>query len=337
MFLLYAVVLIASVGAPSQSLARNHEHLPNADIVYGWVANGHGEKLRTFITRPKGKTGKVPVIFFVGWLSCDSMEYPNGETDGFGSFILRLTNQSGFATVRMDKPGVGESEGTCAKTDFETELTGWRAAFKSMSQYDFIDTDRVFVIGMSNGGGFAPLVAEGHTVRGYVAASSWGRTWYEHMLELERRGLDRAGTPPAEVNTAVKSFEQFYDLYLNQGLTPGQVVTKHPEWKALWHDSPDGQYGRPAAFYQQLQSLNLGEVWQKVDVPVLVIYGTGDAIMSRADSDAISETVNSVHPGTADNFVVPNMSHLFEINSKYYDPLTARISNWMNDCLHAEK
>jgi poly(3-hydroxybutyrate) depolymerase len=37
-----------------------------------------------------------------------------------------------------------------------------------MGRYDFIDTDRVFVLGMSNGGGFSPMVAQGHPVRGYI-------------------------------------------------------------------------------------------------------------------------------------------------------------------------
>jgi pimeloyl-ACP methyl ester carboxylesterase len=70
----------------------------------------------------------------------------------------------------------------------------------------------------------------------------------------------------------------------------------------------------PAAFYQQLQSLNLGRVWQSVNAPVLVVYGTGDTVMSRADSDAIAETVNGVHPGAARNYVVERMNHLFEID-----------------------
>jgi pimeloyl-ACP methyl ester carboxylesterase len=305
------------------------EHFEHADVLYDWVTNKRGQKLRTFVTRPKDVAGKVPLIFFVGWLSCDSMEYPEGETDGFGSLMLRLINRSGYATVRMDKPGVGESQGKCGAADFNDELEGWRAAFDSIKKYDFIDTDRVFVLGISNGGGFAPFVAQGHTVRGYIAASTWGRTWYEHMLEHERRRLAAAGKTAAEVNDAVKGFTQFYDLYLIQGLTPGQVIAQHPQWKNLWYDAPDGQYGRPAAFYQQLQSLNLGEAWQHVNAPVLVVYGTGDTIMSRADSDAISEIVNRVHPGAAQNYVVEHMDHLFTVDKKFYDPLIPETLNWI--------
>jgi len=48
-----------------------------------------------------------------------------------------------------------------------------------MSKYAFLDADRAIVIGLSNGGGFAPLVAPPHAVRGFVAAGAWGRTWYD--------------------------------------------------------------------------------------------------------------------------------------------------------------
>src|ERR1700730_9862187 len=98
------------------------ERFQNAEVIYDWVSNKRGDKLRTFITRPKNSAGKVPAIFFVGWLSCDSMEYAKGETDGFGALMLRLIDQSGYATIRMNKPGVGESGGHCEKTDFQSEL-----------------------------------------------------------------------------------------------------------------------------------------------------------------------------------------------------------------------
>jgi pimeloyl-ACP methyl ester carboxylesterase len=320
---------VQSTNAARQPPAR--EHFQRADVLYDWVSNSRGDKLRNFITRPKGSSGKVPVIFFVGWLSCDSVEYPDpGTKDGFGILLRRLIDESNYATVRMDKPGVGESQGTpCDKADFQSELEGYDAAFDAMSKYDFIDLERVFMVGLSNGGGVTPLVSRQHPIRGFVAASSWGRTWYEHMLEMERLRLTQAKQSPAEVNEAVKAFTDFYNLYLAKGMTPGQVLGQHPEWKNLWYDSPDGQYGRPAAFYQQLQALNLGQVWQSVNAPVLVIRGTTDSIMSHADSVAIAESVNQVHPGHARYLEVPGMSHGFTINKQFYGDLVPTILEWM--------
>ena len=302
-------------------------------MIYGWVQDKAGHKLRTFVTRPKGATGKVPAIFFVGWLSCDSVEYPRGETDGFGAIFWRLIEQSGYASVRMDKAGVGESQGDCAKLDFNSELSGYQSAFDEIFKYDFIDPAKVFVVGLSNGGGTSPLVPRRHPVRGYIAASSWGRTWYEHMLELERGRLTRTGQTPAEVNSGVKVFTEFYNLYLIRGMTPGDVVAQHPEWKSLWYDAPDGQYGRPAAFYQQLQALNLGAAWQKVTAPMLVMRGASDTIMSDADARAIAENVNRAHAGMAQYVDVPGGDHLLTVKGKLADDVAPTMMKWMREQL----
>ncbi len=238
---LTSLLLFLALSGSAQTSQR--EQFQNANVSYDWVVNRSGQQLRTFITRPKAAPGKVSVIFFVGWLSCDSMEYPDPNTrDGFGIFMRRLIDESGYATVRMGKPGLGESQGDCSKADFNSEMEGWQAAFAALGKYDFIDPDRVFVVGLSNGGGFSPLAVGGHPVRGFVSAGSWGRTWYEHMLELERRRLTAQDKSPAEVNASVKAFADFYNLYLVKGMTPGQVIAQHPEWKSLWYDTPDGQY-----------------------------------------------------------------------------------------------
>jgi pimeloyl-ACP methyl ester carboxylesterase len=332
-----ALFLCLSFLCPSAiaQTSQTREHFDHASVLYDWITNNRGEKLRVFVTRPNHATGKAPVLFFVGWLSCDSMEYaaPDAGGDGFGILLRRLIDQSGYATVRMDKPGVGESQGDCANADFWSEMSGWQAAFDSMAKYDFIDMDRIFVIGLSNGGGFSPMVARNHPVRGFISCGSWGRTWYEHMLELERRRLNAAKKSPAEVNAATKAFAEFYILYLMQGMTPGQALAQHPEWKSLWYDSPNGQYGRPAAFYQQLQALNLGEVWQNVTAPVLVIHGTNDDVMSRADGEAIGQIVNQAHPGQARYLEIEGMTHGFKTDGRFHEPLIPIILSWIQEQL----
>ena len=53
-----------------------------------------------------------------------------------------------------------------------------------------------------------------------------------------------------------------------KGRAPGEVILRPPEWKQLWYDSPDDQYGHPPA-------------------------------LSRADSEAIECIVNQAHYGHA--------------------------------------
>jgi pimeloyl-ACP methyl ester carboxylesterase len=327
-------VLLLSLVVPSNGAQttneRPREQFQNADAVYDWVRDAQGNQLRTIVTKPKTARGRVPVIFFAGWLSCDSVEYPRGETDGFGAIFWRLIETSGYATLRMDKEGVGDSAGDCSKTDFLTELSGYRAAFASLGKYPFIDLERVFVVGLSNGGGTSPLIAQEHAVRGYVAASSWGRTWYEHMLELERVRLSRdKSITAAAMNSALKKFTDFYSLYLIHKMTPGEILKQHADWAGIWYDEPDGQYGRPAAFYQQLQDLNLGEAWSAVKAPVLVLRGSSDSIMSFNDSFAIADIVNRAGLGRAVFVEVPGADHLLSVNGKLADSVVPKILGWM--------
>lgn len=291
------------------------EQFPGLDVTYGSVLTDRGHRLRTITTVPKGATGKLPGLLLVSWLSCNSPEFPLGANAGFSKLIHGLATDSGTVFLRVDKPGAGDSEGPpCIQTDFEAELAGYRAGLRALKQHPSVDPGRIFLFGMSNGGGIAPLVAGEEKIRGYVVTGGWMKTWFEHMIENERRRLTLSGKSPSEVSEGVKGFAELYTYYLVHKMTPGEVLRQRPHLAPLWYDMPEHQYGRPAAFYHQLQDLNLAAAWDKVSSPVLVLYGEHDWIMSREDHEMIARIVNKNHPGTAQFVAIPKMDHLFHIN-----------------------
>lgn len=288
------------------------ERYPGVTVQYDAVRDAAGHRLRLISTHPQGKS-RLALIFVVGWLSCDSVEAPEGTQDASGRVFQMLARMPGFALVRLDKPGTGDSEGDCGATDFATELAAYRTALQRARDYDFVDPDRIFLFGISNGGGFAPLVAEGIPIRGYVVDGGWVKTWFEHMLEIERRRLSLAGRPDREVNAAMKAVESLYSAYLLDGRAPSAIFAAHPALRALWEDhDPEHQYGRPVAYYQQLQQLDLMAAWAGVDVPVLALHGEYDWIMSRADIELIATLVNRNKPGAAQFAELPHTGHTFE-------------------------
>src|SRR5215475_4401765 len=217
--------LTAAVSAdelPRKSKAPR-ESYPNVDVIYDSVAMSDGKQLRSVITKPHGAKEKLPVIFLAGWLSCDSVEAPANTKDATGLILRGLAQTPGFCTFKIDKPGCGDSEGDCSQTDFETELAGYRAAFRTLRNYDFIDSDRVYIFGSSNGGGFAPLVPETDTeqaqVRGYITIGGWVKTWFEHMFDIERRRFGLMKKSPGEVNDRIKSATTLYYEWLINGRT----------------------------------------------------------------------------------------------------------------------
>src|SRR5207248_505671 len=107
------------------------ESYPGIDVRLGSVSLADGTLLRTIVTRPTAASAKLPAVFFVGWLSCDSMESPS-DADGFAALIRRVVQRSGMLTFRVDKPGVGDSQGDCSRTDFTRELESYRVAFRAL-------------------------------------------------------------------------------------------------------------------------------------------------------------------------------------------------------------
>ena len=293
------------------------ESYPNVDVIYNSVTAPDGKRLRTIITKPSNAKGKLPVIFVAGWLSCDSVEAPAETREETGLVFRGLAQMPGLVLFRMDKQGVGDSEGVCGETDFDSELAGYRTALRALKNYDFIDACRVYILGISNGGGFAPLVPETDTeqaqVRGYISVGGWVKTWFEHMLEIERRRFALMGRSPGEVNDRMKGAATLYQEWLIKGRSVEDILKDQPQLADLWPEGKDHAhlYGRRLKFYEQLQKLNLSDAWSRVKVPTYVLRGAFDWIMSREDSELIATYVNR-NGDLASFYEIPNTGHTFQ-------------------------
>jgi pimeloyl-ACP methyl ester carboxylesterase len=312
----FAVASFAWAELP-RKVKTPRESYPNVDVVYDSVQTPHGERLRTIISKPQNGNSKLPVIFVAGWLSCDSVEAPADTKDESGKVFRGLAQMPGFALFRVDKQGVGDSEGVCSETDFDSELGGYRAAFRALKNYDFIDTRKIYILGISNGGGFGPLIPETADeqaqVRGYISVGGWVKTWFEHMMEIERRRFALMGKSPGEVNDLMKGAATLYYEWLIKDRAVEEILKEQPQLTDLWPEGKDHAhlYGRPLAFYQQLQKLNLAEAWSHVKVPTYVLRGAFDWIMSRKDSELIGQYVNK-NGDLATFYEMPETGHTFQ-------------------------
>lgn len=321
------------------------EQIEGLDVAYDSVLSDRGHRVRTIVTRPEGAQGPLPGIFLVGWLSCDTVEYPLGvrPNDGFARLLHALAKESGFAMMRMDKPGVGDSEGPpCAELDFQTELAAYQAAFRAFRALDFVDPEKIFLLGMSNGSGVAPLVPGDLPAAGYVVTGGWVKTWYEHMMEHERRRLALVGKTPAEVNEGLRDYAELYTGFLSEKLTPGEVLRRKPHLRDAWYEGPEHMYGRSAAFFHQLQELNLEEAWSQVDVPTLAIHGEYDWIMSEEDHQIIADLVDRSRPGAGRFESIPGMDHNYLVydsaqkafdgeGGEFAESIVPLILNWLQE------
>lgn len=291
---------------------RPLEQYKNIDVEYGSVISSKGHHLRTILTRPANIKSRLPVIFVTQWLSCSQVEANQARMSSTDSLFNELITKSGYAVMRVEKPGLGDSEGPdCSDADYVSELAGYRAAFKALKKNAFIDTASIYVLGISIGGASAPLLFQNENIKGYIITGGFYKTWYEHMLEIERRILVLRGRPQGEVNVTMRKQADFYNDYLNYKLTPKEVLAKKPYLQGIWTDGDAHQYGRPAVYYQQVQDMNVAAAWEKIKSPTLVLYGEYDWIMTKEDHELIAEAVNKNNKGKGTLVVVPRMSHNF--------------------------
>src|SRR5579859_5791179 len=70
------------------------------DVLYDSIRDPAGHRLRLIVTHPRETNTRVPVIFVVGWLSCDSVEAPPRTSDATQLVLQAIAKLPGFATVR---------------------------------------------------------------------------------------------------------------------------------------------------------------------------------------------------------------------------------------------
>lgn len=293
-----------------------HERIPGVSVTYGAIRSERGYLLRTVVTRPTAAgDGPLPGILFIPWLSCDPVEKPDPGSDGFAHTLREVASRSGMVLMRVEKPGLGDSEGPdCRHGSLDDEMHAYRAALRALRATPGVDSTRLYLWGGSLGGALAPILAaeDGVGITGVIAAGGFTKTWYEHMLEIERRRLQLLGSSPSEVNAAMRGFALFYTEYLIRRRTPAQVLAEHGELRPLWYDEPAHQYGRPAEYYHAVQQLDVEGAWSAIAqrrVSVLVVWGEYDWIMSRDDQERAVSIVEASFPRGATLVVLPKTDH----------------------------
>jgi esterase/lipase len=115
--------------------------------------------------------------------------------------------------MRVEKPGLGDSEGPdCSEADYESELAAFRTAFKALKNINYVDTNSIYILGLSIGSVSAPLTMQNENVKGFIVSGGFTKTWLEHMLELERRRLALLDKKPVDITEAMQrkaSFSRF--------------------------------------------------------------------------------------------------------------------------------
>jgi len=280
------------------------ESAPDFDVWYTQVSAPGGRR-RVIVTHPRDAT-RQPAILFVGGLGCYSIDAPWGP-DGYRDLLYHFTRR-GYATVRVEKSGVGDSEGApCPTVDFENELAGYAAALRALRTYPFVDPARVFILGHSIGGIAGPALVDRDSsavpIRGIAVISTVGIAWYEYELNNLRRQLVLGGLAPDSVEQVMALKERCGYRLLVARERADSIAASDPICKTYV------TYPVSDRYLQQVAALNIGALWRGVRARVLVVYPASDFITSRDEHHQLVSEINAMHPGMATYAEVPEVDH----------------------------
>ncbi len=262
-----------TVSATGVAVMRPYEQSAIADIQYDWVKFRSGF-LRAITRKPKGKTG-LPAILLIPGYGCGSIE--NYATSYNGHLINEWLN-AGYAVVTIEKSGLGDSYHCepCAEADLVTDIDSYDAGYQYMEQLPFVDKNSLYVWGHSLGGIVAPEVAKLHHPKGVMVFGTTFRPWSEFLLEMHRIQKPLLeNLTYLQTEEFVRKIQKIYYEFFVLKKTP-EELHRNPEYASLveseleYKEGSHNMWGRHWHFWQQIDSLNLAESWQKLNCPVLI-------------------------------------------------------------------
>lgn len=301
------------------TLQQAGETVPGSTVHYGSVTVPAGYRLRTILTRPEqsplAREGRHPAFLYVQGIICQTIDRPN-MPEAADTRLVHAMAAAGFVTMRVDKPGLGDSEGPpCNQIDFQTELDGFTAALRQLAAMPEVDPERIYVFGHSMGGVIAPYLSAAVPVRGTIVYGTLARTWFEYQLEnVRRQAALSPGVSEADITDAVLAETRTSSTILVDKKTMGDAWNRWPELRqpaqGLMLDE-NHIATRGMAFFHQLQDLNLARAWQNSTGAVLAVYGEYDWVTSLHDHELIAKIVNARTPGAGKAIVMPKADHGF--------------------------
>jgi pimeloyl-ACP methyl ester carboxylesterase len=290
--------------------ARPFEKSDAYEVAYGSVPSRSG-RLRTILTKPK-KAGKHPALFFIQGIGLASIDNPVGPLGSY-KIIVDDFARRGFVTLRVDKPGCGDSDGGPARdVDFDTELDGYRQGLKMLKARDDVDADRIFVFGHSMGGVMAPLLGAEIPVRGIIVYGTITRTLTEYLIENMRRQRELADSDPSAIDRDARIDAALLTHLFLEKMAPKDIAARYPHLRERLEQSITEDnyfFDRSLTFFRQLGDKNLGAAWESFGGHALAIWGKADYVSNEDDHALIARIVNRDHPGRGTFLAMDGIDH----------------------------
>jgi len=251
------------------------------------IRTSAGHTLAGTLTLPKGARGRVPAVVTITGSSPHDRDNntPYGGPYRIFRQLADTLGRRGIAVLRMDDRGIGESTGDFASSTTADRAEDIRAGIAWLRGRREIDGGRVALVGLSEGGLIAPMIAARDTaLEGIVllaGPASTGRQVLEYQL---RYAVEQS----AEVRPERR------DSVLRAQLAEAEALRREEPWLRFFWDYD------PLATARRVRG-----------VPALVLQGSTDRQVPPGDAEKLASAFRAAGNRDVTVRTLEGFNHVF--------------------------
>lgn len=229
--------------------------------------------------------------------------------------LAEALSDVGFASFRFDKRGVGNSQGDAALASRGDLIDDARAAIQTLRNQPEIDATRLILVGHSEGGYLAPMLAvDDPDIAGVVLLASAARSLDEITRWQVESLLTQQGVEGVTMEAALAQQDQYIAFVKASSGEWADYTVAQLQEEMAWLDE---------ATAAQLKSTPLALSWLRehylatpadtmvqLNDPVLIISGEKDIQVPSSEAQALIDLLTTAGNSDVSAFVFPDLNHL---------------------------
>ena len=240
--------------------------------------------------------------------------------------IAEKAATAGFAVYSYDERGVGESTGVYQQAGLYDLTDDARAVLNLMKNDAKIDNSRIIILGHSEGGLIAPMVAvDDDEIAGCIILAGPSISLDQLIIEQLKFQSDHSDLSSQEQEVARQALPMArkYLEQVEQGIEPEVLLF-------------------PVKWIKEHKEQDPEKIIRSLDMPLLIIQGEKDLMVKPYHADRLAEAAEKAGNQDVQVHHLKNITHLFTqfpYNNPAYDPENALaitdelfiiITDWLN-------
>lgn len=245
---------------------------------------------------------------------------------GTSLFFADRFARAGVAALVFDKRGTGGSTGDWTAIDYRELAGDYVAAVRFLQSQHGVNPKQVGTYGHSQGGTLSPLIADqAGTVAFIIAGAAIGTgPLYTQDLYRTRNELEDAGFTGPDLSRAMDLYRKWLDTARTgkgwDTLGPAMAAAKNQPWFGAL-DLPLDKNFWLYKWYPPVGNFNPLPFWERVKIPVLLVYGERDRNTPIDPSLAgIGQALRKAGNPDFTPLIIPGAAHNLTIQRRAGEP-----------------